>query len=63
MRDLFMHAKAKFDWHIDPVQLGSRFLLAAEKKDYPRMIKPIDHSEWQNFFVEEARKLKSEIFE
>lgn len=63
MRDLFMHTKAKFDWHIDPVQLGSRFLLAAEKKDYPRMIKPIDHSEWQNFFVEEARKLKSEIFE
>lgn len=63
MDKLVSYAKAKFDWHIDPVQLGSRFIAAVEQKDYPRMIKPIDHAEWQNFFVEEARKLKSEIFE
>lgn len=63
MHDLVMYAKAKFDWHIDPVQLGSRFLMAAEASDFPRMLKPIDHSEWRNFFIEEARKLKKEIFE
>lgn len=63
MRDLVMYAKAKFDWHIDPVQLGSRFLMASEASDFPRMLKPIDHSEWRNFFIEEARKLKKEIFE
>jgi len=38
-------------------------LQAIEVKDFPRMIKKIDHTEWQNFFVEEAKKLKSEIME
>lgn len=60
-RDLLKKAKVKFDWHIDPLQLGSRLLMAREVKDYPRMIKKIDHEEWQRFFVEEARKLKSKI--
>lgn len=63
MRDLLLQAKAKFDWHIDPIQLGSRFLMASEASDFPRMIKPIDHSKWRNFFIEEARKLKKEIFD
>ncbi len=61
--DLLMQAKAKFDWHIDPIQLGSRLLDASGTADYPRMLKPIDHNEWKQFFVEEARKLKDEIFE
>lgn len=60
--DLLLKAKAKFDWHIDPVQLGIRFYGAAETSDYPRMLKKIDHKEWKNFFVNEAKKLKKEIF-
>lgn len=60
---LLMLAKAKFDWHIDPIQLGSRLITAKDVKDFPRMIKKIDHIRWQEFFVEEARKLKKEIFE
>lgn len=59
--DLLMKAKAKFDWHIDPIQLGSRLLQAQEVKDFPRMVREIDNAEWQSFFVEEAKKLKSEI--
>lgn len=62
LHDLLMKAKAKFDWHIDPIQLGSRLLAAAEVSDYPRMLKKIDHREWKDFFVEEARKLKGKIF-
>jgi chemotaxis methyl-accepting protein methylase len=62
-QDLLMQAKAKFDWHIDAIQLGSRLLEATEVADYPRMLKKIDHQEWKQFFVEEARKLKKEIFE
>lgn len=62
IQDLLMQAKAKFDWHIDAIQLGSRFFQASEAADYPRMLKPIDHKEWQDFFVEEAKKLKGEIF-
>lgn len=62
LQDLLIKAKTKFDWHIDPVQLGSRLLLAAEQKDYPRMIKKIDHEEWKDFFTNEARKLEKVIF-
>ncbi|MDP3934689.1 MAG: nucleotidyl transferase AbiEii/AbiGii toxin family protein [Candidatus Giovannonibacteria bacterium] len=59
--DLLKKAKIKFDWHIDPLQLGSRLFMAREVKDFPRMIKKIDHKEWQNFFFKEAKKLKSDI--
>jgi len=62
-KDLVLKAKAKFDWHIDLIQFGSRLAQAAELSDYPRMLKPLEPSEWQGFFVEEASKLKDEIFE
>lgn len=62
-QDLLMQAKAKFDWNIDPVQLGSRLLAAKEVKDFPRMLKEISHQEWGDFFVREAKRLKSAIFE
>jgi predicted nucleotidyltransferase component of viral defense system len=60
--DLIMKAKAKFDWHIDPIQLGIAFTHAAELKDYPRMIKKIDHREWKQFFIDYAISLKKQIF-
>lgn len=62
LNDLLMKAKTKFDWHIDPVQLGSRLFLAKDVADYPRMLKKISHQEWRNFFIEEAKKLKGKIF-
>lgn len=60
-KDLLLKAKIKFDWHIDAIQLGSRLLLAKKIKDYPRMIKEINHNEWKNFFIDEAKKLKDDI--
>jgi predicted nucleotidyltransferase component of viral defense system len=61
--DLLMQAKAKFDWHISAIELGARLMEASKLKDYPRMIKKINHQEWKNFFLEQAKKLKKEIFE
>ena len=61
--DLKKKARLKFDWHIDPIQLGSQFGKVEEAEDYPNMITPIENSEWQNFFVEEVKKLKSEILD
>jgi len=61
--DLIKKAKVKFDWHIDPLQLGTQFVKAGEAKDYPKMIKDINHADWQKFFLSEARKLKGEIIE
>ncbi|MDP3899723.1 MAG: nucleotidyl transferase AbiEii/AbiGii toxin family protein [bacterium] len=62
IRDLIKKAKIKFDWHVDPIQLGSRFLQARTLKDYPRMLTNIDDTVWQNFFVNEAKKLQHNIF-
>ena len=59
--DLVKKAKIKFDWHVDPLQLGSQFMRVNELKDYPRMIKKLDHKKWQGFFIKEAKKLGSEI--
>lgn len=59
---LLMQAKAKFDWDLSSVELGSRLMEASETTDYPRMLKAIDHTEWKGFFMEEARKLKKDIF-
>ncbi|MEK7653217.1 MAG: nucleotidyl transferase AbiEii/AbiGii toxin family protein [Patescibacteria group bacterium] len=59
---LIKKAKIKFDWHIDPIQLGSQLLRVREVKDYPRMIKEINPNEWQKFFVGEAKKIDKQIF-
>lgn len=59
--ELTKKARVKFDYYIDPLQLGTQFLKAQEAKDYPRMIKKLDDKEWQNFFFAEAKKLSSEI--
>lgn len=61
--DLTKKAKIKFDWHIDPLQLGTQFFKAREATDPPRMIEKITKKEWQNFFIEEAKKLNSKILE
>jgi len=58
---LVKKAKIKFDWNIDLLQLGSQFLKSQEVKDYPRMIKKIEHKEWQDFFIKEAKKLEKDI--
>lgn len=59
--DLVKKAKIKFDWHIDFLQLASRFLQAKEVKDYPKMIAKLKPKAWQNFFEKEAKKLKEQI--
>jgi len=60
--ELLMQAKAKFDWDISLIELGARFLEGSKMTDFPRMVKPIDHKEWQNFFIEEAKRLKKDLF-
>lgn len=63
IRDLVLKAKAKFDWHIDPLQLGTQFMKAREVKDYPRMVIEVNPEDWKAFFEKEAKNLKGEILE
>ena len=60
--DLIKKARIKFDWHIDPIQLGTQFKKCQETADFPIMIKKIKPREWQEFFIKEAKKMKKDIF-
>jgi len=61
MPELIKQAKSKFDWHIDPIQLGSQFLKSGDARDLPRMVEKIAEKDWRRFFVEEAKKLRKEV--
>ena len=51
--DLINKARLKFDWQVDPIKLGSQFLLVNELKDYPRLIEQLDPADWQAFFIDD----------
>lgn len=59
--DLVKKARAKFDHHIDLVQLGAQFLKATELKDYPRMISKISESEWREYFIEASKGFSRDV--
>ncbi|MEK7535973.1 MAG: nucleotidyl transferase AbiEii/AbiGii toxin family protein [Patescibacteria group bacterium] len=63
IEDLIKKARIKFDWHIDPLQLGTQFYKANETLDLPRMIVDIPEQIWRDFFIQESRKLKYNILE
>lgn len=56
-------AKIKFDWHVDPVQLGAQFYKVTEVKDEPRMIQKVQRADWEAFFQKEAKRLQKDILE
>lgn len=59
--ELTKKAQIKFDNHLDPIQLGSQYIKVKELKDYPKMLINVDENAWQDFFIEEAKKLKDQI--
>lgn len=61
-RHLLKIAQTKFDWQIDPLQLGTQLLKAQELKDLPRMLQRINHTQWRNFFLTQAKSLSKDIF-
>lgn len=65
LRKLIIDAKAKFDWHIDPVNLASQFLRVkelAKSKELPKMFVPLKQKEMEDFFLDLAKKLEKDIF-
>lgn len=61
LNQLIMDAKAKFDWHIDKINLASQFLGASDIEDFPKMLIPFDKSEMISFFDDLANQLKHEV--
>ncbi len=61
IENLRMLAKQKFDWHIDPLQLASKFYEVDQHLDDPLIIKKIERVDLINFFQNEAIKFKTHI--
>jgi predicted nucleotidyltransferase component of viral defense system len=61
IRELWQLARMKFDWYIDPIQLGKQLLKAQELKDYPRMIKKYKQADFNNFFKAQAQEMGKEV--
>jgi predicted nucleotidyltransferase component of viral defense system len=59
---LLKKARIKFDWHIDPIQLGTQMMRVTEVADYPKMVKALDDRDWKGFFLKEAKRLEKEIW-
>ncbi len=60
---LRMLAKQKFDWHVDPLQLGTRFDEVDTHIDDPILTENVDASKVIHFFQKEAETFKNQILE
>jgi predicted nucleotidyltransferase component of viral defense system len=58
--DLRRQARAKFDTHMDPLQMAKQLFEVDQPEDFPRMIIPLEPKVWQTFWKQEADKLKLE---
>ncbi len=61
LKKMIIMAKTKFDWHIDPIQLGTTFMQVANYHDVPRMLVPFKRQEMEDFFLQLAKDLKPDI--
>lgn len=59
---LILDAKAKFDWHIDPLLLGSQLKKVTQHIDYPKLLVPLHKQEMEEFFIRKAKDLEKDIF-
>ena len=62
LKDLIIFAKTKFDWHLDPIQLGQAFTQVVALEDVPNVLVPFNKNEMENFFLEKAKELEKKIF-
>jgi len=60
---LRIDAKTKFDWDIEPIQLGTQLMKVTGKKDMPILVEKFDSKVMENFFKETAKLLGGEILE
>lgn len=56
--------RIKFDWVLEPFSLASQFMRVKDikDKDFPKMLKPFDRKEMEEFFLGLAKSLEKEIF-
>lgn len=62
LKQMIILAQTKFDWHIDPIQLGITFMKIVDLHDVPTMRVRFNRNEMEAFFLNLAKSLKSDIF-
>ena len=55
--DLLKKARLKFDWHVDPLQLGANMMRVKEMKDDPILVERTSLKKVENFVLKEAKKI------
>lgn len=60
--DLIKNAGLKFDWCIDPIQLGSNMMQVKKIKDDPLLSQDINLDKIENFILKKAKKIGEESF-
>ena len=59
--DIRKKARVKFDTPIEPLQLAQALTEVSVLKDFPRLLISLNPKEWQNFWLDQAGLLKSEV--
>ena len=62
LKKMIILAKTKFDWHIDPIQLGKIFLQIKDLHDVPKLLIPLDRNQMVQTFYGWAKDLEENIF-
>lgn len=62
LEKLILDAKAKFDWDIDRITLGSQFKRVVDFFEMPQMLVPFNKRRMEKFFLGLAKSLEPEIF-
>jgi len=60
--DLMKKARAKFDWHIDPIQLGSNMMQVEKIKDDPVLSQNVNLGKIEDLILKEAKKVGEKSF-
>lgn len=60
--NLLKKAKLKFDWHVDPLQLGANMMQVREIKDDPILEKSGDLNKVEDFILKRARIIGEKAF-
>lgn len=61
IQSLILKAKQKFDWHVDPLQLGSQFEKAHKIKDLPKLLIELDLNLVSEFFNTLSLNLSEDV--
>jgi hypothetical protein len=61
-QDLLKESFIKFEMKTDALQVGENLLKVLSLKDMPLMLKKVDLKKMQIFFLNEAKKLKNEVW-